>query len=138
MGDHAMTVSFPSIQPTEDEFVAASWPVTASRSQSGVRSVRAWSSEPSDAGMVLVFANITQTAAGLILKAYDDAKGAIDDLLFPPVVWNNLTDPNLLVYLARSSNTGLKWYWVSAPSGNRVPGGKRITMRCEFRAELRL
>jgi len=33
---------------------------------------------------------------------------------------------------------GMKWYWAGTPQGERVAGGSRVTVRCEFRAELRL
>jgi hypothetical protein len=133
-----MTVQFPAIQPTEDEFSGPQWPVTATRSQSGVRSVRLWGDKPSDAGMALTFANITQAAAGQIGRAYEAAKGTIEDVSFPTVVFKNLSDPDLLEFIGRSTTTGMKWYFTGPPSGSRVPGGKRVTLRCEFRAELRL
>jgi hypothetical protein len=134
-----MTVQFPQIQPTADEFVGAVWPVTETRSQSGVRSVRLWGSAPSDAGMVLTFSNITQAQAGLIGEAYNLAKGPVVDVAFPALVFNGLTDTNLLAFLARSVGTGMKPYFVGGPpQGNRVPGGSRVTMRVEFRFELRL
>jgi hypothetical protein len=133
-----MTVQFPAIQPTEDGFVAPEWPVTSTRSQSGVRSVRLWGNKPSDAGMTLTFANKTQSQAGLIYQAHHDANGIVDDLTFPAIVWKNLTDPNLLAYLARNNTLGLQWYWAGVPQGERVSGGSRVTVRCEFRAELRL
>ena len=134
-----MTVQFPPIQPTADEFVGAQWPVTETRSQSGVRSVRLWGSAPSDAGMVLTFSNITQAHAGLIGAAYNAAKGPIDDVQFPDVVFKNLTDANLLAFMARSSGTGMKPYFVGGPpQGSRVQGGSRVTLRVGFRFEVRL
>ena len=134
-----MTVQFPAIQPTEDRFVGAVWPVTETRSQSGVRSVRLWGSVPSDAGMVLKFSNITQAQAGLIGAAYNAAKGPVDDVEFPAIVFKNLTDANLLAFLARSAGTGMKPYFVGGPpQGSRVQGGSRVTLGVEFRFELRL
>lgn len=132
-----MTVQFPALQPTSHEFVAPEWPTTETRSQGGVRSVRLWGSRPSDAGMVLVFANITQAAGAAVLQAHDAARGRVDDITFPDVVFNSIDDPDLLGYL-RDAGTGLRWYFVSVPQLDRVPGGRRVTARAEFRAELRL
>ncbi|KPK36875.1 MAG: hypothetical protein AMJ69_12885 [Gammaproteobacteria bacterium SG8_47] len=128
-----MTVQFPEIQPTGHEFGEPDFPVTETRSQSGVRSVRQWGDRASDAPMTLEFANITQAAYALIKAAHTAARGKMDDVQFPPIVGNGLTGVDLF-----SPGPGLKWYWVAPPEGSRVPGGKRITCRCTFRAELRL
>lgn len=132
-----MTVQFPAIQPTSHEFVAPEWPITETRSQGGVRSVRLWGSRPSDAGMVLVFANITQAAGAAVLQAHDAAKGRIDDVSFPDLVFKSVSNTDLLSYL-RDVGAGIRWYFVAAPQLDRVPGGQRVTARAEFRAELRL
>jgi hypothetical protein len=132
-----MTVQFPAIQPTDHGFVAPEWPVTATRSQSGVRSVRLWGDKPSDAGMTLTFANKTQIEARQIWAAHKAAKGVVDDVSFPAIVFKAITDQQLLEFL-RDAGDGLRWYWASMPQGERVQGGSRVTLRCEFRAELRL
>lgn len=133
-----MTIQFPAIQPTADSFVAPDWPTTETRSQGGVRSVRLWGDKASDAGMSLTFANKTLAEIGLIVKAHHDARGRVEDMAFPAIVWKNLTDSNLLTYLARNNTLGLRWYWAAPPQGDRTQGGSRGTMTCEFRAELRL
>lgn len=132
-----MTIQFPAIQPTNHEFVAPEWPVTESRSQGGVRSVRLWGSQPSDAGMVLSFANKTQAEGAAIIKAHGDTKSRIEDVAFPAIVIKGVSDPDLLALL-RDGGPGLRWYFVGPPQLNRVPGGRRVTVRVEFRAELRL
>ena len=128
-----MTVQFPAIQPTAHEFGEPSWPVTEMRSQSGVRSVRQWGDKASDAPMTLTFTNITQAAYDLIQAAHAAARGPMEDVQFPAVVGNALNDVDLL-----NPGPGLKWYFAGPPEGSRVKGGKRITCRCNFRAELRL
>jgi hypothetical protein len=133
MGDSTMTVQFPAIQPTGHEFGEPSWPVTEMRSQSGVRSVRLWGSRASDAPMTLEFSNISQAAYAQIRAAHTAAKGAVEDVAFPAIVGKNLTEVDLL-----NPGPGLKWYWASPPEGSRAQGGKRISCRCSFRAELRL
>jgi hypothetical protein len=132
-----MTVQFPQVQPTDHEYVAPDWPVTESRSQGGVRSVRLWGDKASDAGMVLSFANITQSAAVAILNAHNNAKGRVEDVSFPPVVVKGIEDPQLLALL-RDGGPGLKWYFNGPPQATRVKGGRRISIRAEFRAELRM
>jgi hypothetical protein len=126
-------VNFPAIQPTGHEFGEPDFPVTEMRSQSGVRSVRQWGDRASDAPMTLTFANITQAAYAQIKAAHTAARGKVFDVTFPAIVGKNLTDVDLF-----NPGPGLKWFWVSPPDGNRVQGGRRITCRCTFRAELRL
>jgi len=128
-----MTVQFPEIQPTGHEFGEAEFPVTEMRSQSGVRSVRQWGDRASDAPMTLVFTNITQAAYAQIKAAHIAARGKVFDVTFAAITGKNLTDVDLF-----NPGPGLKWFWVRPPEGNRVQGGKRITCRCTFRAELRL
>lgn len=132
-----MTIRFPSIQPTGHEFAASDWPTTEARSQSGVRSVRLWGDQASDAVMTLEFANRTQLEARQIWAAHKAAKGRVEDVSFPEIVFKNITNDRLLAFLSES-DSGLRWYWASVPQGNRVQGGRLVTMRCDFRAELRL
>lgn len=131
-----MTVAFPAIQPTAHEFTGPDWPITETRAQSGVRSVRLWGDKASDAEMTLTFANKTQVEARQIWAAHKAARGKIDDITFPSIVFNGVTDADLLDFL-QNAGPGLQWYWLAAPSGVRVTGG-RVTLTCEFRAELRL
>lgn len=128
-----MTVQFPEIQPTGHEFGEPDFPVTELRSQSGVRSVKQWGDRASDAPLTLEFANITQSAYALIRAAHTAARGKVDDVAFPLIVGKGLVDVDLF-----NPGPGLKWYWASPPEGSRVQGGRRITCRCTFRAELRM
>ena len=128
-----MTVSFPAIKATGHEFGEPSWPVTERRAQSGVRSVRQWGSLAGDAPMTLEFSNITQAAYAQIRAAHTAARGPMDDVAFAAIVGQNLSEVDLF-----NPGPGLKWFFASPPEGSRVPGGRRISCRCVFRAELRL
>jgi hypothetical protein len=83
--------------------------------------------------MTLIFDNITQAAYASIRAAHNAANGPADDVAFPAITGKNLTDVDLF-----SPGPGLRWYFVAPPEGSRVKGGKRISCRCTFRAELRL
>ena len=137
MGDSSMTVQFPAIQPTSHEFAFPEWPITERRSQSGVRSIRQWGDKASDATMTLVFDNITQAASAAIKAAHDAARGKVEDISFPAIVFKSLDDPEALAMLS-TPGPGLRWYFANKPQGSRVTGGKRLTIRAEFRAELRM
>lgn len=128
-----MTVQFPAIKATDHEFGEPSWPVTERRSQGGVRSIRQWGDKASDAPMMLTFDNITQAAYALIRAAHSAANGPVQDVTFPAIVSANLDGVDLF-----NPGPGLRWYFVAPPEGKRVKGGKRISCRCTFRAELRM
>jgi hypothetical protein len=132
-----MMVDFPDIQPTSCSFTPPSFPITESRSQSGVRSYRIWAAKKSDGILDLGYENITQFNAGRILAAFNDAKGSIIELLLPPVIFNGITDPVLLSNFSQSGS-GLSWFFVNddPPVIERVPGG-RCSTRVRLRAELR-
>jgi hypothetical protein len=83
--------------------------------------------------MTLTFDNITQSAYALIKAAHAAANGPINDVAFPAIVGKNLDDVDLL-----NPGPGLRWFFVAPPEGSRVKGGRRISCRCTFRAELRL
>lgn len=128
-----MTVQFPAIKATDHEFGEPSWPVTERRAQSGVRSIRQWGDKASDAPMTLTFENITQAAYALIRAAHNAANGPVEAIVFPAIVSANLDDVDLF-----NPGPGLRWYFAAPPEGSRAPGGKRISCRCTFRAELRM
>lgn len=133
MGDSAMTIQFPAVQPTAHEFGEPSWPVTERRAQSGVRSIRQWGDKASDAPMTLTFDNITQAVYAQIKAAYMAARGPTEDIAFPAIVGKNLDQADLL-----DPGPGLRWYFLGEPQGSRSQGGKRISVKVQFRAELRM
>lgn len=128
-----MTVQFPAIKATDHEFGEPSWPVTERRAQSGVRSIRQWGDKASDAPMTLSFDNITQAAYALIRAAHNAANGPVEAVTFPAIVSANLDGVDLF-----NPGPGLRWFFAGPPEGSRVKGGKRISCRCTFRAELRM
>jgi hypothetical protein len=132
-----MTVAFPEIQPTGCSFTPPEWAITESRSQSGIRSYRIWASKPSDALLDLSFENISEANAFAIVQAHALAKGAIDDLSLPPVLFFGIGDEKIINLFSQSEN-GLSWHFVNGepPTIERVPG-RRYSTRVRLRAELR-
>lgn len=132
-----MTVAFPAIHPTGCSFTPPSWTITESVSQSGVRSYRVWSNKPTDAVLDLTFTNITEAQAKGILDAYTAAKGNLEDLSIPSVVFTGIQDVTFRQLFAQEG-TGLLWYFIAGqpPTVERVPG-RRYSTRVSLRAELR-
>jgi hypothetical protein len=83
--------------------------------------------------MTLTFDNITQSTYALIRAAHTAANGIVNDVAFPAIVGKNLDDVDLF-----NPGPGLRWFFAAPPEGSRVNGGKRISCRCTFRAELRM
>jgi len=131
-----MTVQFPSIQPTACKFTAPQYPVTETRAQSGVRSYRLWSNLPSDAVLELGFTNISNTDAAKIVECYLIARGPLERVVFPLVIFNGIQDPGLLRILGQ---TETQWFFLnqSTPTVERVPG-RRASVSVQLRAELRI
>lgn len=132
-----MTVSFPSVHPTSCSFTPPEWSITESRSQSGIRSYRIWASKPSDALLDLGFENISESNAFAISQAYIDAKGPIDNLLLPPILFSGISSQSF-VEIFSQQGSGLSWHFVvgEPPVVERIPG-RRYSVRVKLRAELR-
>lgn len=108
-----MTTNFPAIEPTSRRFTPPRWPVSGVRSQSGVTSLRLWGSLPSDGSLDLSFSNILDTDAALIFAAYDAARGPIDELLVPAIIFAG-TSAALLPYVDPTSGVSkLTWHFPS-------------------------
>jgi hypothetical protein len=133
-----MTIDFPAIQPTECSYTPPRFPTTESVSRSGVRSYRIWANKRSDGFLDLRFENIDQVSAAAILNTFENAKGIVEDLALPSILFNSITNPSLLAEFSQS-NSDLKWYFINdePPIMERVQGGKRYTTRVRLRAELR-
>jgi len=132
-----MTVNFPEIHPTGCSFTPPEWAITESRSQSGVRSYRIWASKPSDAILDLNFENISEANALAIVQAHAAARGPIEDLVLPAILFSGISNQTF-VNLFSQSQSGLSWHFVNGepPVLERVPG-RRYSTRVRLRAELR-
>ena len=89
-----MTIDFPAIQPTECSYTPPRFPTTESVSRSGVRSYRIWANKRSDGFLDLRFENIDQVSAAAILNTFENAKGIVEDLALPSILFNSITNPS--------------------------------------------
>ena len=134
-----MAVAFPSIAPTGRSFVAPRWPTKTQTSQSGVITRRLWGSRPSRATLSLQFNNISDTDASAILSAYNSAKGSVDSLTLPSVLFDG-ADATLTSWLnASATGAGLLWAFAedSPPQVESVAPG-RSNVSVSLTAELRI
>ncbi len=134
-----MATPFPGIQPTSRSFVAPAWQTTTETSQSGVITRRLWGSRPSRATLNLQFNNINDTNASAILSAYNSAKGSVDSLTLPDIIFNG-ADSSLKLWLDSSATgAGLLWCFTegSPPQVESIaPGLSNVSV--SLTAELRM
>jgi len=126
-----MATAFPTIEPTSRSFAAPSWQTTTQVSQSGVITRRLWGSRPSRATLSLQFNNISDTNTSAILSAYNSAKGSVDSLTLPTILFNG-ADGTLKTWLDGSATgAGLLWCFTegSPPQVESVaPGRSNVTV----------
>jgi len=133
-----MAVAFPNIEPTSRNFTAPRWPTTGLTTQSGVTTRRLWGSKPTQAQLQLQFSNITDDNAALIVGAYNEAQGAVTDLILPSAIFNGAST-NLRGWLdTTSTNAGMLWFFTEEPPTVESVAPNRSSVRVNLVAELRL
>jgi hypothetical protein len=133
-----MTVTFPTLEPTSRSFVAPRWPTSGITSQSGVTTRRLWGSRPSQARLNLSFDNISDDNAGLIVAAYNSAKGATTELMLPNVLFNGASAALTGWLDTTSTGAGMKWFFSDEPPTVESVAPGRSSVRVALVAELRL
>ena len=133
-----MTVTFPTLEPTSRSFVAPRWPTSGITSQSGVTTRRLWGSRPSQAQLNLSFDNISDDNAGLIVAAYNSAKGATTELTLPNVLFNGASAALTGWLNTTSTGAGMKWFYAEEPPTVESIAPGRSSVRVVLVAELRL
>jgi hypothetical protein len=133
-----MAVAFPSIEPTSRSFTAPKWPTSGITAQSGVTTRRLWGSRPSQAQLSLSFDNISDDNAGLIVAAYNSAKGATAELTLPSVLFNGASAALTGWLNTTSTGAGMKWFFSDEPPTVESVAPGRSSVRVALVAELRL
>ena len=133
-----MAVTFPTIEPTARSFTAPRWPTSGIKTQSGVTTRRLWGSRPSQAQLSLNFDNISDDNAGLIVAAYNSAKGATTELTLPNVLFNGASAALTGWLNTTSTGAGMKWFFSEEPPTVESVAPGRSSVRVALVAELRL
>lgn len=130
-----MPVAFPSIRPTEREYLPPEYAVTTTKSQGGVVSKRLWGSAPGNAEMTLGFRVISSDVAADLLLAYDATKSGIDFLILPSAVLSGV-GPRLAQIILPTSGS-LRWTFMERPNIGFL-GPVWSSARVRLAGELRL
>lgn len=134
-----MPTAFPAIEPSNRRFKTFEFPTTSQKSQSGVTTRRLWADRPSNATLDLQFRNISDSDTSEILSAYSTAKGPIDELSLPLVLFSG-ADSTLQTYL-NTSATGADLVWSFAEDSPPVVESvapNKSTVSVKLVAELRM
>jgi hypothetical protein len=114
-----MPVVFPSIKPSERDYLPPEHAVTTVRSQNGLTFKRIWGSTPANAEMRLSFRNIHTDKAALIMQAWLDSKSGIDSLILPAAVLAGAGEKLKQVILP--AGTSVVWTFAERPAEQAVP-----------------
>jgi len=133
-----MAITFPTIEPTSRSFTAPRWPTSGLTTQSGVTTRRLWGNRPSQAQLSLSFDNISDDNAGLIIAAYNTAKGATTELTLPAVLFNGASAALTGWLDTTSTGAGMKWFFAEEPPTVESVAPGRSSVRVALVAELRL
>lgn len=134
-----MPTPFPGIQPTDRRFSPMKWPTTNVRSRSGFSSVRLWGSRPSGAVLDLQFRHITDAQTVDLLSAYHNAKGPVDSLTIPTIVFQGASTTLRNWLNASSTGAGVTWHFAPDGEPQVVSIAPNVnTVSTKLTAELRL
>ena len=130
-----MPVAFPSIKPTDREYLPPEHATSRLRAQNGVASRRLWGSKPTDAELTLGFQNISSDKGADIVQAWLDTKSGIDTLILPSVILSG-TGARLAAIILPTTGS-LSWTFAERPSITSV-GPIWVTARVKLIGELRM
>lgn len=134
-----MTVAFPAIEPTGRSFKAPSFQTSTLTSQSGVVTRRLWASKPSAASLSLEFNNISDDSVTQILSAHYEAKGSVEELELPQIIFNGASSALKAWLDTSATNAGLIWCFEegSTPQVESIaPNRSKVSVKLS--AELRM
>jgi hypothetical protein len=123
-------VNFPAVAPTSMDFTAPEFPVKTNTSLSGVASRRLFGNRGSRSVLSMNFDNLTDVVATEFLDAWNSAKGQIEELTIPSIVFNGASAA-LVAYISDGGDA-LNWHFAEPPQLQRVsPGISSISVTLE-------
>jgi len=106
-----MAIQLPNVAPTSRSFSPPRWPTNSTRSQSGVKTLRLWGSQPSDATLTLSFTNVSDATAFEFARAHRLAKGPITEVTLPENVFAGLGSSLATEITNLATTQGLRWFF---------------------------
>lgn len=123
-----MTVTFPSLKPTNRTVSQGTYAVKMFKSIIGLTAARRYGTLPHSATLDLEYANITEANASLLTSAFDQAYGTFDALALPTALWDDIEEP-----LRGQLKGTFTWRFAQAPtvSQSAIPGYKSVSIQLE-------
>lgn len=128
-------ISFPSVKPTGRSYSPGNYPTAEFRSLNGSTTRMLYGNRRSNAELSLEFANITDEAAALILRNYEQVTPTDDWVSFTNATGSLGAATELAVYLQETGGSGLRWRYVGPPDVRSVVPG-RSTVQVKFVGQL--
>ena len=116
-----MSITFPSLTPSQRSFKLGAFPTKIYRSLSGATTRRSYGNKAFGYELQLVFSNIDDASTSLILQHYNDTFGGFSRFQLPLSVFSGMTDD--LRNLAQESSA-IRWEYASPPEVESIITGR--------------
>ena len=116
-----MSITFPSLKPSQRSFKLGAFPTKIYRSLSGATAKRSYGNKPFGYELQLVFSNIDDASTSLILQHYNNTFGGFSRFQLPASVFSGMTDD--LRNLAQESSA-IRWEYAGPPEVESIIGGR--------------
>jgi hypothetical protein len=116
-----MSITFPSLKPSQRSFKLGAFPTKIYRSLSGATAKRSYGNKPFGYELQLVFSNIDDASTLLILQHYNNTFGGFSRFQLPASVFSGMTDG--LRGLAQESSA-IRWEYAGPPEVESIIGGR--------------
>jgi hypothetical protein len=121
-----MSITFPSIKPSQRNFKIGAYPTKAYRSLSGATSKRSYGNKSFGYELRLVFENIDDASTLLILKHYNLTSGGFSRFQLPASVFSGM-DEDLRRLVAEdlpNAAPSIRWEYAGPPEVESVISGR--------------
>ena len=126
-----MSITFPSLKPSQRSFKLGAFPTKIYRSLSGATAKRSYGNKPFGYELQLVFSNIDDDATALILEHYSDTFGGFSRFQLPDSLFSGMSE-TLRDYA--KANATIRWEYAGPPEVESIIGG-RSTVQVTFIGE---
>ena len=116
-----MSITFPSLKPSQRSFKLGAFPTKSYRSLSGATAKRSYGNKPFGYELQLVFSNIDDDATALILEHYSDTFGGFSRFQLPDSLFSGMSE-TLRDYA--KANATICWEYAGPPEVESIIGGR--------------
>jgi hypothetical protein len=121
-----MSITFPSLKPSQRSFKLGAFPTKIYRSLSGATAKRSYGNKPFGYELQLVFSNIDDASTLLILQHYNNTFGGFSRFQLPASVFSGMTDDlrRLVTEDPPNAAPAILWEYAGPPEVESIIGGR--------------